>query len=59
MAGVLSMENAGWFHLAQDVTGINRELLASLTWFLPNLVCGLYYVILVVRGTVATRYANR
>lgn len=59
VAAVLSMENAGWFRLAQDVTGIYRDMLASMTWFLPNLVCGLYYVILVVRGTVATRYANR
>lgn len=58
-AAVLSMENAGWFRLAQDVTGIYRDMLVSMTLFLPNLVCGLYYVILVVRGTVATRYANR
>lgn len=59
LAGALSMENAGWFRLAQDVTGIDRDMLASLTWFIPNLVCGLYYVLLVIRGTVATRYANR
>ena len=42
-----------------DHTGIYRDLLAQLTWLLPNLACCIGYCLLVRRGTAGTQYANR
>lgn len=59
LAVVLAMlENAGWFRAAETATGINDELLAFVTWLIPNLVCLVAYFSLVARGTAGLRYAN-
>lgn len=38
---------------------IDDGFLAFLSWLVPNLLCLVVYFVLVVRGTAATRYANR
>lgn len=52
-------EKTSWFNSLEDFTGIYRDLLAQLTWLLPNLACCIGYCLLVRRGTAGTQYANR
>ncbi len=60
-SGVITMMlgNTWWFHALEKITWINREKLAFMAWFLPNAACGIGYLILLGRGTMCTRYANR
>ena len=46
---------AGWARTLR----IDDGFLAFLSWFVPNMLCLMVYFVLVVRGTAATRYANR
>ena len=46
---------AGWARVLR----IDDEFLAFLSWLVPNVLCLIVYFLLVVRGTAATRYANR
>ncbi len=48
-----------WFNSLEDFTGIYHDILAPLTWLLPNLACCIGYCLLVRRGTAGTQYANR
>ncbi len=53
------LEKTSWFKSLEDLTGIYRDLLAQMTWLLPNLACCIGYCLLVRRGTAGTQYANR
>ena len=56
---IVTLAEAYYFHALESLTGIYRDDLAGFTWFLPNAVWGVWYFVLVARGTAATRYANR
>ena len=51
--------NEGWFLKVEDRIGVDDDILATLTWIIPNAVIGIYYFVLVARGVAGTRYANR
>ncbi len=53
------MSEAGIFDAMERFTGIDDDFLAWLTWFVPNVVCLVFYVWLVARGTAGLRYANK
>jgi hypothetical protein len=42
-----------------EALGWRRDSLMTFVWFLPNIVLGVGYVSLVVRGTAGARYANK
>ena len=48
-----------FFELLETITGIRSDMLAVVTFLIPNIVCGIFYLVLLGRGTEATRYANR
>lgn len=56
---VMAMNEAGLFHIMENVSGIDDDLLAFFAWLIPNLVCAVAYFDLVARGTAGLRYANR
>ncbi len=50
---------AHWFQAVAQRVRVDRELLSFSLWFLCTLVLGIHYLVLVARGTAATRFANR
>ena len=56
---IVVLGEAYWFHALESLSGIYRDDLVGFTWLLPNAACGIWYFVLVARGTAATRYANR
>ena len=48
-----------FFEFLETLTGMRSDMLAVLTFLIPNIVCGIFYLVLLGRGTEATRYANR
>jgi len=56
---VTAMANSGWFSDLSSSIRLGPEPLALFLWFVPNLVCGLAYWMLVKRAVAATRYANK
>lgn len=58
-AAVVKLAEAHWFYGLESLTGINRYSLAMWAWLLANAAWGIWYFVLVARGTVGARYANR
>lgn len=56
---VIQLDRADAFRALQEMTGIYRDLIATLTWLIPNGACSLGYLLLVGRMAGAARYANR
>ena len=56
---MIEADNVRWFNTLAQTTGIHRDILVTLSWLFPNLVCLVGYFALVARGTSAARYANR
>ncbi|MCH7595287.1 MAG: hypothetical protein IID35_01905 [Planctomycetes bacterium] len=48
-----------FFELLETLTGMRSDTLVAATFLIPNIVCGIVYLVLLGRGTEATRYANR
>ena len=59
MVGVSALDDMQFFHAIQERWGFSSDLAAKFTWFLPNAACGAWYLVLLSRGTLATRYANK
>ncbi|UCC32471.1 MAG: hypothetical protein JSU86_09350 [Phycisphaerales bacterium] len=57
--GAAGLAETRWLDALQSRTGIYRYDIVGFTWFLPNAAWGVWYFVLVARGTAATRYANR
>ncbi len=47
------------FHNIRDVTGMYVDTIAQLSWFVPNVTFGVYYLLLIARTTSGAWYANR
>jgi len=47
------------FEVVESMTGIKGEFAAFLSWFILNAAWGVWYLVLLYRGTAGTRYANR
>lgn len=48
-----------FFELLETITGMRSDMLVAATFLIPNTACGIFYLVLLGRGTEATRYANR
>lgn len=59
MVGVAALDHAQFFNALQERWGFPSDLAMKFTWFLPNAACGVWYLVLLSRGTLATRYANK
>ena len=58
--GVIALvEQLYWLEAVEQLTGLYPSSVAVALWTLPNLACSVIYLVLVGRGTAATRYANR
>lgn len=57
--GAAALAETHWLDVLESRTGIYRYDIAGFTWFLPNAAWGVWYFVLVARGTTASRYANR
>lgn len=56
---MLGLADSGFFKDLQESYGIPPEVSGTLSWLVPNCTLGIIYLILIVRGTSASRYANR
>lgn len=56
---MLTLKRAEMLHPFAEALRLNRNVVYFLVWFVPNAAWGVYYFVLVYRGTMATRYANR
>lgn len=57
--GVVAMGLAGIFESLQDRWGINTNAATRFAIVAPNVLVGIWYLVLLSRGTTATRYANK
>ena len=56
---VVTLHDGGFYAAWARVLRIDDVALAFYSWLVPNMLCLIVYFVLVVRGTAATRYANR
>ncbi len=53
------LSDTHWFYSLEILTGIDQYVLGTWLWLLTNAVWGIWYFVLVARGTAGTKYANR
>jgi uncharacterized membrane protein len=47
------------FHAIRDMTGIYIDTIAAMSWMIPNITVGVYYLLLIAKTTSGAWYANR
>lgn len=57
--GAILLANDAWLYALQEISGVNREVLAVWVWIIPNSVMALLFIRQVYRVTYAARFANR
>ena len=56
---VVTLYDSGFYADWTRILRIDDGFLAFFSWLVPNTLCLIVYFVLVIRGTAATRYANR
>lgn len=56
---VIWMEKENLFHLLQNLSNIDDDVLLFLAWLIPNLIAAIFYISIAARATAGTRHANR
>ena len=57
--GIRALDEAKFFDMIRERWGINRILAFQFATILPNAAVGIWFLMLLSRGTTATRYANK